>query len=117
MKWLFTCVAFSWLLLSGCASDPAPTEQLRLTRQAIEQARAVGADEQVEALAQAVRKLTEAEAAFAKKAYRQARLLAEQAELDARLAEVTVLDEKSRAQSQSLKQRIEQLRQQLGGAT
>lgn len=36
------------LTLSGCASnDPAPLEQMRLTEQALEQAKAVGATDDV----------------------------------------------------------------------
>jgi hypothetical protein len=34
-------VAFA--ALAGCATDPAPNEQIRLTEQALEQAKAVGA--------------------------------------------------------------------------
>ncbi len=31
--------------LAGCASDPVPTEQFKLTEQALEQAKAVGASD------------------------------------------------------------------------
>ena len=45
------------LALAGCANDPAPREQMRLTTQAVEQARAVGADAQIEEMQLAEKKL------------------------------------------------------------
>ncbi|GAB6389681.1 DUF4398 domain-containing protein [Stutzerimonas marianensis] len=102
------------LVLSGCATDPAPSEQLRLTEQAIVQARAVGATEQVPALRQAEDKLANATAAMKDRDYRRARLQAEQAELDARYAEAQVLNDKSELQLNELNRRIARLREQLG---
>jgi hypothetical protein len=100
--------------LTGCASDPAPTEQLRLTEQALAQARAVGADEQVAELVMAEAKLLQAQSAMQRDAFKEARVLAEQAELDARLAEARVLTQKSQDQLNELNNRISRLRQQLG---
>jgi uncharacterized lipoprotein YmbA len=100
--------------LTGCASDPAPTEQLRLTEQALAQARAVGADEQVAELVMAEAKLRQAQSAMQRDAFKEARVLAEQAELDARLAEARVLTRKSQEQLNELNNRIDRLRQQLG---
>lgn len=110
----YTCAVFALLALAGCASDPAPTEQLRLTEQALAQAKAVGANEQVAELQLAEDKLQLAHAAMADKAYKDARVLAEQAELDARLAEARVLTEKSQEQLAELNKRIDRLRRQLG---
>jgi len=108
------CAALALLLLAGCASDPAPVAQLQLTEKALEQARAVGAgDEQVE-LRQAEASLAGARQAFERQEYRQARMLAERAELDARLAEAQTLTAKSRAQIAELKARLVRLRTQLG---
>jgi uncharacterized coiled-coil protein SlyX len=45
---------------------------------------------------------------------REARVLAEQAELDARLAEAKVLKDKRQVQVDDLTRRIQRLRQQLG---
>ncbi len=98
----------------GCASDPAPNEQLRLTEQALTQARSAGASEQMAELTQAEQKLAAAIAAMKDADYREARLLAEQAELDARLAEARVLNEKSRLEMAELGRRIARLREQLG---
>ncbi|OEC36050.1 protein of unknown function [Pseudomonas cuatrocienegasensis] len=108
------CVVVALVVLSGCASDPAPSEQLRLTEQAISQARAVGADEQSTELNLADDKLAQAQAAMLDEAHKDARVLAEQAELDARLAEARVLTEKSQEQLLELNNRINRLRQQLG---
>jgi hypothetical protein len=102
------------LLVAGCASDPAPTEQLRLTEQALIQARAVGASEQTPELALAEQKLAAATAAMKEERYREARLQAEEAELDARLAEAAVLNEKSQLEVAELNRRIARLREQLG---
>jgi uncharacterized lipoprotein YmbA len=102
------------LTMAGCASDPAPTEQLRLTEEALSQARAVGASEQTPELALAERKLAMAIAAMKDERYREARLQAEEAELDARLAEAKVLNEKSQLEVAELNRRIARLRKQLG---
>lgn len=101
-------------LLSACASDPAPNEQLRLTSEAVQQAQAVGATDEVAELALAQAKLREAHQAMKEGDHRPARLLAEQAELDARLAEARVLNQKSTAQLAELKRSIERVREQLG---
>ena len=106
--------ALAVLALVGCAADPAPNEQLRLTEQALEQARAVGAssDEVVE-LKLAESKLVLARAEMAEESFKNARMQAEQAELDARLAEARVLTQKSQEQLNLLNTRIARLRKQL----
>lgn len=100
--------------LAGCANDPAPNEQMRLTIQAVEQARAVGADQQIEEMREAERKLARAEKNMGEEDYKRARVFAEQAELDARLAEARVLNQKSQKQLDELNTRLARLRKQLG---
>lgn len=107
-------VVLTLLALAGCANDPAPTEQMRLTHQAVEQARAVGADEQIAEMQLAERKLARAEKNMGEEDYKRARVFAEQAELDARLAEAKVLNQKSQKQLDELNVRITRLRKQLG---
>jgi septal ring factor EnvC (AmiA/AmiB activator) len=110
------CAALLPLMLSACASDPAPNEQLRLTEQALSQAKALGiAAEQSTSLRQAEEKLAQAQAALQGEDYKQARVYAEQAELDARLAEAEHLTEKSQQQLVELSNTINRLRKQLGG--
>ncbi|MFV3405967.1 MULTISPECIES: DUF4398 domain-containing protein [Pseudomonas] len=99
--------------LAGCASDPAPLEQMRLSEQALDQAKAVGATEQVPEFKLSEDKLARAKINMASESYRDARMRAEQAELDARLAEARVLTYKSEEQLQVLQSRIKRLRKQL----
>ncbi|GAB3387709.1 DUF4398 domain-containing protein [Azotobacter armeniacus] len=107
-------VAPLFLILAGCASDPAPHEQLRLSEQALVQTRAVGAGEEQAELALAQGKFEQAGAALAAGRHKVARMLAEQAELDARLAEAQVLTQKDRKQVTELEQQVGVLRKQLG---
>ena len=102
------------LLLSACASDPPPDAQLRLTEQAVVQARSMDASEDCPELLAAEQKLHAARLAMHAGDHRAARMQAEQAELDARLAEVKVLKDKRQAQIDDLNRRIERLRPQLG---
>ena len=106
--------ALAVVALAGCAADPAPNEQIRLTQQALEQANAVGAnsDESSE-LKLAEGKFAQAQADMADQSYKNARMQAEQAELDARLAEAQVLTRKSQEQLNVLNTRITRLRTQL----
>lgn len=106
-------LALALLGLAGCANDPAPAEQLRLSEQALAQAKAVGATDQVEAFKTAEDKLARARGDMATEDYREARMRAEQAELDARLAEARVLTHKSEEQLQLLQSRVTRLRKQL----
>lgn len=106
-------LALAMFGLAGCANDPAPNEQMRLSEQALEQAKAVGATEQVAELKLAEDKLARAKANMATEDYRDARMRAEQAELDARLAEARVLTQKSEEQLQVLQTRVKRLRKQL----
>ena len=114
MKQLYPILALALLALAGCANDPAPQEQMRLTQQAVEQARAVGADSALEDMQQAERKLARAEKNMAEEDYKRARILAEQAELNARLAEAKLLNQKSQRQLDELNKQITRLRTQLG---
>lgn len=110
-------VALAVVALAGCAADPAPNEQMRLTRQALEQASAVGAViDDVPELKLAEGKFAQAKADMLDESYKDARMQAEQAELDARLAEARVLTQKSREQLIVLNTRITRLRKQLGEA-
>ena len=112
---LFAAVAV--LALAGCATDPAPIEQMRLTEQAITQAKAVGATaDEVPEMKLAEDKFSRAQGDMADQSYKHARMRAEQAELDARLAEAKVLTLKSEEQLKVLNTRITRLRKQVGDA-
>lgn len=109
--------ALAVLALAGCAADPAPNEQIRLTEQALIQAKAVGASaDEVPELKLAEQKFSRAQGDMTDESYKHARMRAEQAELDARLAEAKVLTRKSEEQLNVLNTRITRLRKQLGDA-
>jgi capsule polysaccharide export protein KpsE/RkpR len=109
--------ALALLALAGCAADPAPNEQMRLTEQALEQAKAVGANaDDVPEMKLAEDKYNRAKGSIADNSFKNARMRAEQAELDARLAEAKVLTLKSEEQLHVLDTRITRLRKQLGDA-
>ncbi|MHA6637725.1 DUF4398 domain-containing protein [Stutzerimonas frequens] len=115
MRRLLPCaLSLPLLVLLGCASDPAPVAQLRLTEEAVAQARSIETVLVYEELVQAETKLAAARSALEAGENREARLLAEQAELDARLAELRVLSDQREAQVGDLNRRIQRLRQQLG---
>jgi chromosome segregation ATPase len=108
------CAALALSLLAGCASDPVPEAQLQVTEQALAQARAVGTGAEQAELRQAEEGLAAARQAVERQEFRQARMLAERAELDARLAEAQTLTAKSRAQVAELRNELRRLRTQLG---
>ncbi|MDB5994911.1 MAG: putative lipoprotein [Pseudomonas sp.] len=109
--------ALAVLALAGCAADPAPNEQIRLTEKALIQAKAVGATaDDVPEMKLAEDKFSRAQGDMTDQSYKHARMRAEQAELDARLAEAKVLTLKSEEQLDVLNTRITRLRKQLGDA-
>jgi len=109
--------AMAVLALAGCANDPAPNEQMRLTEQAITQAKAVGATaDELPEMKLAEDKFNRAKGNMTDESFKNARMRAEQAELDARLAEAKVLTQKSEEQLNVLNTRIIRLRKQLGDA-
>jgi hypothetical protein len=86
---------------------------MRLTDQALDQARAVGATETIAEFKLASEKMAMARASFAAQDFKGARVDAEQAELDARLAEAQVLTQKSQEQINVATTRNDRLRKQL----
>ncbi len=92
MRWL----AFL-AVLAACASEPPPTAEVASARAAVENAGAVAERYAPDELAQAQAKLKLAEGALAGGEHVQARRLAEEAEVDARLAWALSENERSRA--------------------
>jgi hypothetical protein len=80
--------AHVWILavLAGCASTDAPQREMTAARAMVAQARPVAEKEAPLELAAAQGKLARAETAMQRGHYEHARLLAEQAEADAKLA-------------------------------
>jgi hypothetical protein len=76
------------LVVGGCASTPAPTEQMAVSKSAIANAASAGGAEYAPVeMKGAQDKMNSADAAMHKKDYADARRFAEEAQADARLAE------------------------------
>ena len=89
------CVAFA-IALSACASTPVPNEKLAVAKASVQRAEQSGAPELAPVEMTAARdKLARAEKAAADRNERPATQLAEQAEVDARLAEATAQQQRS----------------------
>ncbi|MGE5493489.1 MAG: DUF4398 domain-containing protein [Actinomycetota bacterium] len=86
-----SCRSLAWataiLLLAGCASPPRPDAQFAVSRSAIDDALGAGAAQSAPLELQHAReKMARADAAVDAKDFEDARRLAEEAEVDARLA-------------------------------
>lgn len=77
------------IITAGCASMPAPTEQMAVAKAAINNATSAGGNEFApQPFKSALQKMDAAEQAMAEKDYPRARQLAEEAQVDAQLAAV-----------------------------
>jgi len=102
------------LLLGGCAGAVVPSEQIELTRSAVN--RAVSADATQYApveMRAAQDKLAAMDRALGQQDLKQVRALAELAEADARLAERKALAAKNQEQLEIARKGIEVLRQEM----
>ena len=112
----FTVIAaFTVLMVSGCASTgDMPREQMAVARAAVDRAAGpAGADAPLE-VSESRNKLERATAAVARKDYDEARRLAEQAEVDANLAEAKSHSVRSNRALQEVREGIRQLREEIG---
>lgn len=108
-------LATSALLAVGCASLPAPTEQIAVSRAAVSSAVSDGGNEYAPLLLKsAVDKMAGAERAMTDKDYLHARRLAEQAQLDAKLAETTADYGKAQKAVDSAQESNRVLREEIG---
>jgi len=99
-------------LLCGCSSDPLPSEQMRVSHEALARVEALGVDaEQVDRQSAALA-LQQAEQALRDGDAHTARLLAERAELDARLAEARLFVERSERRLRLAQRDLQNLREQ-----
>jgi hypothetical protein len=95
--------------LAGCAQAPVPDAALANAEIAVARARSAGAERHAPIeLTRAQEKLQAAHAAVGVKAHARARVLAEQALVDAELAEVEALAAQAEATARHLRQRVEQ---------
>jgi hypothetical protein len=102
------------VLMAGCASTPAPTEQMAVSRAAISNAMSAGGNQFAPVqLKSAMDKMDAAERAVAEKNYELALRLAEQAEVDARLAAEMARSAKARQAADAVQDDIRVLRQEI----
>jgi septal ring factor EnvC (AmiA/AmiB activator) len=98
----------------GCASDQAPTEQMAVSKAAVNNAMSAGSNEFAPVqLKSAMDKLDAAEKAMADKNYELARQLAEQAEVDAKLAGAMARSAKAQKAANAVQDDIRVLRQEI----
>lgn len=102
------------MLIAGCASSPAPTEQMAVSRAAVNTALSTGGNEFAPVQTKsALDKMTAAEQAMAAKDYELALRLAEQAEVDAKLAAEMVRSTKAQRAADALQEDIRVLREEI----
>lgn len=105
MTWPLLALALAAMLLGACASTPPPVEKMAVAEAAVERASSAGTRENAPAELQiAIGKLTRARQAVVNKDYERAGQLAEQAELDAHVAEAhaqSVRSQRSATESQN----------------
>ena len=104
--------------LAACASSPVPYEKIAVAQSAVQRAEQNGAPEfaPVE-LATARDKLARAQKAAADKAAQPATLLAEQANVDAQLAEATATEQRSHKAAMEFDASMQALRQEAAHGT
>ncbi len=101
------------LVLVGCATSPVPDEKLAVAKASVQRAEQSGAPELAPVeMAQARDKLNQAEKAAADRNARPAADLADQANVDAQLAEATAQEKKSHKAAMELDASLQALRQE-----
>ncbi len=107
-------IGFAAVAMAGCASIPQPTEQMAVSRSAITNAeRAGGAEYAPLEMKTARDKMDRAGKAMAREDYEDARRLAEEAQVDARLAEKTAESAKAQKAAVALSDDIRVLREEI----
>lgn len=102
------------IFIAGCASTPAPVEQMAVSRAAVSNASSAGANELAPLLLKsAMEKMDAAERAMTEKDYVRARQLAEQAQVDAQLAAAAARSAKAKKAADAVQEDTRILRQEL----
>lgn len=93
------------IFITGCATVPAPTEQMAVSKAAVIDAIDAGGNEFAPLpFKSAIEKMDAAEQAMAEKDYLRARQLAEQAQVDAQLAVATARSAKAQKTARELEE-------------
>lgn len=104
----------SAIFLAGCESIPAPTEQLATSKAAVDSALSAGGNELAPLqLKSAIDKMEAAERAMGDKNYVLARQFAEEAQIDAKLAEAMARSNKAQKAAEALQESSRVLRQEI----
>lgn len=102
------------VVIAGCASVPKPTEQIAVSNSAITNASLAGGNEYAPVeMRNAQHKMDRANKAMAREDYDDARVLAEQAQVDARLAEKKAESAKAQKAAAVMNQDIRVLREEI----
>lgn len=102
------------LFMAGCASTSAPTEQMAVSRAAVSNAMSAGGNQFAPVQTRsALEKMASAERAMADKDYELALRLAEQAEVDAKLAAEMARSAQAQKAADALQEDIRVLREEL----
>ena len=116
--WSLAVGACAAVFLAGCASVPAPTEQMAVSKSAIANAASAGAGEAAPVeLRSAQDKLDRAHRAMDRKEHVEARQLAEAAQVDARLAEKKAESTKAGKSAAVIQEDLRVLREELARKT
>ena len=107
-------IAGAAIFIAGCASTPAPTEQVAVSTAAVAQAVTAGGTESAPTEMRTAReKLDRANLAMAAKDYDRARWLAEEAQVDAQLAETKAHSTKAKKAADELQEDSRVLREEI----
>jgi uncharacterized iron-regulated protein len=118
LPWLPVVVLVAAALQIGCASFPAPNEQMALTTAAVASAERAGAVALAPAeMALARDKLARANASMVEEKYERALMLAEAAQVDARLAEAKARSTQAGKAATELREGNRVLRQEIERGT
>lgn len=108
------CVSAALILIAGCASVPPPIEQMAVSRAALSNANGAGANEFAPVqLRSAQDKMDGAEKAMSAQNYPLASQLAEEAEVDAKLAGLTARSIKAQKAAETVQEDSRVLRKEI----
>ncbi|MER0215732.1 MAG: DUF4398 domain-containing protein [Nitrosomonas sp.] len=108
----------SAIFMAGCASIPAPTEQMAVSKAAVNNALSAGSNEFAPVqLKSAMEKMDAAERAMTDRNYELARQLAEQAQIDAKLAGTMARSSKAQKAADALQEGSRVLRKEIDRQT
>ena len=115
MKKLRILAVASWAALAGCSTTSPPTAEMAVAKAAVERAEQPAARHAPDELLGAQRKLAAAQTALRNEDFERARRLADEAEIDARLALAIAESSQARQSLQQVEEGIAVLRQEMLG--